>query len=173
MNIDWSHGIRYWRKFMIISLHFLGLSSIPRADEKLEISWTTKGNRLGEHLGTTSSAVVSSTNFRRPFQSFNNGLTKIANRRGPRHVPWGKPPLVVFHEDSWQSTLTHCWRLVKNALIQRVRTGWTLRFSSSFIITLWSTKSKPFLKSAKNNCKISALKGMTKWTGSAQVSSSF
>ena len=63
------------------------LSSIPRADENLKISSTTKGNRLGEHLGTTSDAVVSSTNFRRPWQSFNYGLTKIANRRGTKHVP--------------------------------------------------------------------------------------
>ena len=64
MNIGWSHGIRYWRKFLIISLHFWGCSSIPRVDENWEIiSSTTRGITLGEHLGTTFNAVVSSTNF--------------------------------------------------------------------------------------------------------------
>jgi hypothetical protein len=143
------HGLIAWSSVMKdIYNHFFAFWGVELHStsgwEFVEISWTSKGNRLGEHLGTTSSAVVSWTNFRRPFQSFNNGLTKIANRRGPRHVPWGKPPLAVFHEDSWQSTLTHCWRLVKNALIQRVRTGWTFLLES-FRLT-FTANVKPLTK---------------------------
>ena len=70
------------------------------------------GNRLGEHRGIISTAVVSSTNLIRPCQSFNSGLTKIANSIGPSFAPCGRPPLAVFHDEVYRPILTHCYLFV-------------------------------------------------------------
>ena len=107
-------------------------------------------HRLGKHLGIISKIEVSSTNLIWPFQSSSKGLIKISNGIGPSFVHRGRPRLVLFHKDLLGPIFTHCSRFVRNALIQRMMTGWTSRFLSSSKIILWSTKSKLFLKSAKN-----------------------
>ena len=136
---------------MIISLHFLGFRTIPRSFAKSDIWFTTIGRKLGEQRRITSMAVVSSTNFTLPGQSLSKELTSTANSSGPNLVPCRRPPFIFFHAEYEFSIRTHCSLLLSNALIHLTITGWTSRLSSSRSMTLWSTRSNPFLKSAKNN----------------------
>ena len=147
-------SLMYLRKLITICLHFLWFSSIPRADAKAEISFTTNGIKLGEYLGIISKAEVSSTYLILPGQSLSKELMRTANNNGPNFVPWGRPPFVFFQDDFEIPTLTHCSRLDENALIHRITAGCTPRHTSSLTISLWSTKSNPFLKSAKNNLAV-------------------
>ena len=108
------------------------------------------GNRLGEQRGTTSKAVVSSTNLIRALQSSKRELAKTEKRKGPSLVPWGRPPLARFHVEVEKPILTDCSRHQRKVLIHLIIAGFTWSFWSSSTTTLWSTKSKPFSKSAKN-----------------------
>ena len=126
----------YLRNDIIISLHFFGLSSIPRLDANWEISSTTVHFKLGEHRGTISNKVVSSTNFTRPCQAFKSGLTRMAKRIGPSLVPWGRPTFILFQDEDTIATFTLCSQPVRKALIHLTMVGWTLRWLSSLIITL-------------------------------------
>ena len=126
----------YLRKLIIICLHFLWFSFIPRAEAKAEISFTTNGIKLGEYVGIISKAEVSSANLILPGQSLNKELMRTANNNGPNFVPWGRPPFVFFYDDLELPTLTHCSRFDRNALIHRIMAGCTPRQASSLTITL-------------------------------------
>ena len=80
-------GRVYRRKDITISLHFLQLSSIPLDDAKWAISCTKIGNRLGEQRGTTSKAVVSSTNLIRALQSFKREFYQNRKKKGSKFGP--------------------------------------------------------------------------------------
>ena len=153
-KIWFSSNALYLRKFISICIHFLWFNFIPRWEAKADISFSTSGIELGEYLGTISRAEVSSTNLILPGQSLSRELMRTANNNGPNFVPWGRPPFVFFQDDEEFPTLTHRSRFERKALIQRIMAGSTPRLTSSLTITLWSTKSKPFLKSAKNNLAV-------------------
>ena len=102
-------------------------------------------------LGMISNAVVSSTNLMRNFQKRGRLLVMIVNRITPYLVPRGIPPLGDFQSDIVPSILTACVLLVRNALVQLINTGCTLRYRSSLIRISWSIISKLLEKSAKKS----------------------
>ena len=97
----------YLRKLIIICLHFLWFSFIPRAEANTEISFTTNGIKLGEYLGIISKAKVSSTNLILPGQSLSKELLGTANNNGPQLCILGKPPFVFFQDDLELPTFQH------------------------------------------------------------------
>ena len=106
-------------------------------------------NSLGEQRGTTSKAVVSSTNLIRALQSFKREFAKTAKRNGSSLVPWDRPPLARFYVEVEEQILTDCLRH-EMKWFNKSCYEFTWSFWSSSMTTLWSTKSEPFLKSAKN-----------------------
>ena len=132
-------------------LHFLGFNFIRCSIAKVWMSFTAIWSRLIPFLGSISRAVVSSTNFILRCQSLRRLFVIIANRITPNLVPWGIPPLRGIQCDRESPILTACILLVRKALIQLINTGCIPRFASPLRRMLWSIKSNPLEKSAKNN----------------------
>ena len=87
-----------------------------------------------EFLGNISTADVSFTNLVRKCQSTNRLFVITAKWTTPNLVPWGIPPLKVFHLDKVPPTLTACLRSTKKAEIQpRMISDTQSRFLSSVI----------------------------------------
>ena len=142
-------GKRYCKGSNKISLHFFGLRHIFLAVAKFIISFTIMGIILGEHLGITSATDKSSINLILNSQLSTKGLTSIANSNGPSFVPRGIPPLTFLYSDVTLFILTHCMRLVRKDFTHLTKAGWISKRAISELKTLWSTRSNPFLKSAK------------------------
>ena len=129
-------------KLINISLHFFGFNFILCSIANVWMSFTAIWSRLIPFLGSISSAVVSSTNFILRCQSLRRLFVITANRITPN--------LRGFQSDRESPILTACILLVRNALIQLINTGCVPRYASSLRRMLWSIKSNPLEKSAKN-----------------------
>ena len=95
-----------------------GFSFMLCVTAKLCIVDTAILRRLMEFLGNISTADASSTNLVRKCQSTNRLFVITAKRTTPNLVPWGIPPLKVFHLDKVPQTLAACLRSTKKTEIQ-------------------------------------------------------
>jgi hypothetical protein len=120
------------RKFISISLHFLGLSFMLCSLANSCISESAKLRRLIEFLGIISRAEVSSTNFVRRRQLASKLFVMTIKSTSPSLVPCGIPLFRVCHWERTLAIITACL-LNKNAEIQDSKAGWTCSLSSSCI----------------------------------------
>ena len=132
------------RKFISISLHFLGLSFMLCSLANSCISCRDcKIKEAESSIGIISRPEVSSTNFVRRCQLASKLFVMTIKSTTPSLVPWGIPPFRVCHWERTLPILTACLRLNKNAEIQDSKAGWTCSLSSSCTKIEWSIWSKP------------------------------
>ena len=128
-------------------MHLASFNWNPSLLDCRERSSTTHWRLLSQTFPTVSEIEVSSTYFHMS-AGVSRSLILIKNSHGPNLVPWGMPAETECHSE-WQScvSFTRFFQSMRKSTIQhKIRLG--ISYEDNFRTkTLWSIKSKAFLKS--------------------------
>ena len=136
-------------KQISISFHLVGFSCILLSWTSRQISLELSWRELAMYASSqrVSPTVMSSMYLQHQHSRLARELTMSRNNIGPRTLPCGIPAGTGFHLDEIPSKQTLWEHPVRKLAMLWTKAGWTSNWRTMSIKMLWSTLSKPLLRS--------------------------